>query len=53
MKKIIVNINENIQILLNLTHHRNTDVKSEQQTECNYTNNYYGDQLCQSMQVEQ
>ncbi|MBA6390505.1 hypothetical protein H4J38_06870 [Colwellia sp. BRX10-3] len=48
MKNIIVNI----QILLNLTNHRNTDVKSEQQTECNYINNYYGDQQCQPMQVE-
>jgi len=47
------NMSENIQTLLNLTHQRSTDVKSQQQVECNYPNNYYGDQQCQPIQIEQ
>lgn len=57
MKSLIlnmsVNMSENIQTLLNLTHQPNTDVKSQQQVECNYPNNYYGDQQCQPIRLEQ
>jgi hypothetical protein len=43
------NINENIQAILNLAHQCNVELNKQQQIECNYTNNYYGDQQCQVM----
>jgi hypothetical protein len=49
MKKII----GNIQALLNSAYQRNVELNKQQQIECNYTNNYYGDQQCQAMKVEQ
>ena len=47
------NIIENIQALFNLTHQDNVELNKLQQIECNYTNNYYGDQQCQAMKTEQ
>lgn len=46
------NIIKNIQALLNSAHQDNVEL-NQQQIECNYTNNYYGDQQCQAMKVEQ
>jgi len=47
------NIIKNIQALLNSTHQDNVELNKQQQIECNYTNNYYGDQQCQAMKTEQ
>jgi hypothetical protein len=46
------NIIKNIQTLLNSAHQRNVELNKQQKMECNYTNNYYGDQQCQAMKVE-
>lgn len=47
------NIIKNIQALLNSAHQDNVELNQQQQIECNYTNNYYGDQQCQAMNTEQ
>ena len=47
------NIIENIQTLLNSAHQRNAQINEQQQIECNYANDYYGDQQCQPIKIEQ
>ena len=50
MKNIFVNISENLQNLLKLNHQDSSNT-NKQKVECNYSNNYYGDQQCQTIEA--
>ena len=52
INNIIESITDNTQVLLNLTNRSNTDMTNQQHVECNYANDYYGDQQCQFKKVE-
>ena len=48
---IIESITDNTQALLSLTNKSNTEMINQQYVECNYANDYYGDQHCQLKKV--
>jgi hypothetical protein len=50
MKNIFVNISINLQNLLKLNHQDSSNI-NKQEVECNYSNNYYGDQQCQPIEA--
>ena len=56
MRNIIDNlsesISENIKSLFSVTRQHHTPACKRQQVECNYANNYYGDQACQQKDME-
>lgn len=47
------NIIEKISGIFNLANRGNAAINTQQQIECNYANNYYGDQQCQLKRLEQ
>lgn len=51
MKNILININVNLQALLKSTQHQNAKT-NKSTVECNYSDNYYGDQQCQPMKIK-
>lgn len=57
MKNIIDNIsgnmNEKIQAIFSLASRGNAEINIQPQVECNYANDYYGDQQCQLKASEQ
>tara|TARA_B110000495_G_scaffold191974_1_gene195636 strand:- start:190 stop:531 length:342 start_codon:yes stop_codon:yes gene_type:complete len=51
INNIIESITDNTQALLSLTNKSNTEMINQQYVECNYANDYYGDQHCQLKKV--
>ena len=52
IEKITGNLTTNIQSILNLSSAAHVEVSTEAQIECNYADNYYGDQQCQLKGIE-
>jgi hypothetical protein len=52
INNIIESITDNTQVLLNLTNRSDTGMTHQQDVECNYANDYYGDQQCQLKKAE-
>ena len=52
IEKITGNLTTNIQSILNLSSAAHAEVSTEAKIECNYADNYYGDQQCQLKGIE-
>mgnify|MGYP005997983901 FL=1 len=52
IEKITGNLTTNIQSILNLSSAAHVEVSTQAQIECNYADNYYGDQQWQLKGIE-
>ena len=52
IKKVSGNMNEKIQAIFSLASRGRAEVSMQRQVECNYANDYYGDQQSQLKRVE-